>query len=241
MRVAMVILEYAPIVGGAQRQLAALAPRLQERGIDVQVLTRRVGGLPPREDIDGVPVHRLPAPGPKAVASLAFTGAVLGRLARLRPDVVHAYSLFSPSTVAILAGHMLRVPTVVKVLRGGAGGELARLRSKPFSGARTARLRRDIDRFVTIADEIDVELAELGVPRPRRCAIPNGVDTDRFAPLAQPERIRLRDDLGLGDAPVAVFCGRLVPEKRVEVLLGAFRPLEPDSPVPGGAAPQRAE
>ena len=35
MRVVMLILEYAPIMGGAQRQLAALAPLLVERGIEV--------------------------------------------------------------------------------------------------------------------------------------------------------------------------------------------------------------
>jgi NAD(P)-dependent dehydrogenase (short-subunit alcohol dehydrogenase family) len=41
----MVILEYAPITGGAQRQIEAVAPLLARRGVDVHVLTRRSRGL----------------------------------------------------------------------------------------------------------------------------------------------------------------------------------------------------
>ena len=78
MRVAMVILEYAPLVGGAQRQLASLAPLLAQRGVEVHVLTRRARGLANREEIAGVPVHRLPAPGPKATASLELHGRRAG-------------------------------------------------------------------------------------------------------------------------------------------------------------------
>ena len=103
MRVAMVILEYAPLTGGAQRQLAAVAPLLAQRGVEIHVLTRRTRGLAAREEIGGVPVHRLAAPGPKAIASLCFTANAIARLAALRPDVVHAYSLFSPATIAALA------------------------------------------------------------------------------------------------------------------------------------------
>ena len=73
MRVVMPILEFHPILGGAQRQLRSLAPMLRARGVDVHVITRAVAGRPAREHFEGAEIHRLPAPGPKAVASLAWT------------------------------------------------------------------------------------------------------------------------------------------------------------------------
>ena len=43
--VAMIILDYYPRVGGAQTQLAMLAPLLQAQNIQISVLTRRFPGL----------------------------------------------------------------------------------------------------------------------------------------------------------------------------------------------------
>jgi glycosyltransferase involved in cell wall biosynthesis len=224
-RVAMVILEYAPITGGAQRQLETVAPLLAQRGVDVDVLTRRSGALAAREEIGGVPVHRLAAPGPKATASLGFTAAALARLAALRPDVIHAYSLFSPATIAVLARRALGTPAVVKVLRGGNGGDVERLRAKTAASIRIRALRAAIDGFVAISDEIDTELAELGITSARRHRIPNGVDTQRFRPAAPEQRAALRRRLALPDAPTVVYCGRLVREKRVDLLLESWRAL----------------
>ena len=79
-RVVMVILEYHPIVGGAQRQLALQAPQLQALGVEVIVLTRRYPGLAAQEMIDGVTVIRVPAPPPKLLAALVFTLAALRQL-----------------------------------------------------------------------------------------------------------------------------------------------------------------
>lgn len=224
MRVAMLILEYLPIAGGAQRQLAALAPLLRERGVEVEVITRRAPGLAARDSVEGVPVRRLPAPGPRAAASLAFSAAATAELARMRPHVVHAYSLFSPATIAVLARRRLGAAALVKVLRGGSRGDVERLRAKPFAGARIRALRRAVDGFVTISGEIDAELAALGVPEAKRRRIPNGVDTERFSPAAAAERQALRRRLlGGEEAPTAIYCGRLVAEKRVELLLEAWR------------------
>ena len=96
-----------------------------------------------------MPVHRLAAPGPKAIASLSFTANAIARLAALRPDVVHAHSLFSPATIAALARERFGVGAVVKVLRGGRGGDVERLRAKLASGAarpRAAALDRRVRR-----------------------------------------------------------------------------------------------
>ena len=218
MRVVMLILEYHPITGGAQRQLASLAPLLRARGAQIEVWMRAVRGLPRSESIDGVSVHRLGWPG----STVSFAAEAMARLVTTRPDVLHAYSLFSPAAVALFARRALGVPTVVKVLRGGELGDLVRLRRKPLGERRVAGLARGIDRFIAISREIDAELADLDVPAERRCFLPNGVDLERFQRADERERAELRARLGLGAGPLFVYVGRLVPEKRVEDLLAAW-------------------
>lgn len=229
-RIAMLIQGYYPLVGGAERQLAALAPALAERGLVVHVLTRRFPGLAPFEIIDGVPVHRLPSPGPKAAKSIAFTAAALPLLARLRPDVIHAHDLYSPSTTALVAKRLLGAPVVVKIPRGGHLGDLARLRGRLSGPARIAWLRRRVDRFVVISREIDAELEAVGVARERRVAIPNAVDTGRFAPPSAELKRSRRRELDLPAGPVAVYTGRLAPEKRLLDLVAVWPAVRAEHP-----------
>jgi glycosyltransferase involved in cell wall biosynthesis len=151
-------------------------------------------------------------------------------LAALRPDVIHAYSLFSPSTAALLARAVSGVPVVVKVLRGGEGGEIERLERKPLARPRIDRIVRHVDRFITISEEIDASLARVGVPGARRIAIPNGVDVERFHPAGPEERRALRARLGLLGGPAVAWCGRLVPEKNVAGLLAVWRAVRVQHP-----------
>ncbi len=141
-RVAMLIQRYYPHIGGAERQLAALAPLLQKQGVVLHVLTRREAGLARFEYIDGVPVHRLPVAGPKPVAALMYTLTALRLLQQLRPDVIHAHELLSPATTAVAAKRWFGTPTVAKVLRGGDLGDLAKLQTKLRCARRIAALRR---------------------------------------------------------------------------------------------------
>ncbi len=231
-RVAMLIQGYYPCLGGAERQLAALAPLLQARGIEVYVLTRRYRGLASFEMIDGVPVYRLPVPGPKPLASVTFTSAAVRLLRQLQPHVIHAYSLFSPATTAVAAHFLFGTPVAVKVLRGGSLGDVRRLKQKLFGAQRLSLFRKYVQAFTTISHEIDTELAEVDVPSERRPFIPNGVDTTRFFPVAPEEKGALRTTLRLSDGPTVLFVGRLAAEKRVDQLLSiwpAIRAAEPEA------------
>jgi glycosyltransferase involved in cell wall biosynthesis len=221
LRIVMPILEYHPITGGAQRQIATVAPLLRAGGAEIEVWTRAVPGQPRAEEVAGVPVRRLGRPGRAATATFAAEAVV--RLALDRPDVVHAYSLFSPAALALYATRALGIPSVVKILRGGRLGDAERLCRKPFGGRRAAALAGGIGCFLAISHEIERDLDALGVPPARRRFLPNGVDLDRFAPLPDRERAALRAQLDYGAGPLAVYVGRLVPEKRVEDLLAAWR------------------
>ena len=82
---------YYPEVGGIQRQLAMVCPRLLDRGLGVEVLTRSLSGEPGTQEIGGVPVHRIKAEETGFASSIRFTWGGLRRLSSLepRPSLVH--------------------------------------------------------------------------------------------------------------------------------------------------------
>ncbi len=222
LKVAMLIQRYHPLIGGAERQIRAVAEHLLSRGIQVSILTRRYAGLSAFETIAGVPVYRLPIPGPKVTASLSFTLAALPLLERLRPHVLHAHEVFSPATTAVAAKRLFGTPVVVTAHRSGPLGDFQRLGRKFMGRSRLAAFRREVDAFIPISQEIADEMDAAGIPASQRCPIPNGVDADHFTPLAGEAALALRQRLGLAGGPIAIFTGRLAPEKRVDQLVSAW-------------------
>jgi len=219
-RIAMVIQRYLPHVGGAERQLQQLAPRLKDLGFELQILTRHEKGLKRFEVIDGVPVHRLPASGPKAWAAATFTLASVWRLIRLQPDVIHAHEILTPASIALYAKAILRPPILVKILRGGARGDIYKIKRRRFWKSDMRRLIQRVDAFIVISNEIDRELAALNVPTQKRVFLPNGVDAVRCSPVSEEKKIQLRAGLSLpSQAAIVMYAGRLVPEKRIDHLL----------------------
>ncbi|WP_448204587.1 glycosyltransferase family 4 protein [Azospirillum sp. sgz302134] len=231
LRIAMIIQHYPPHMGGAERQLAVVAKGLAAEGAQVCVLTRKVDDAPYAETVDGVTIRRIPVPGPKPVASLSFTAGALPVLLRWRPDVIHAHELLSPATTALAGKMLLGVPVLAKILRGGLLGDIAKLRRSASGRMRLDAIRRRVDAFTVISREIDEELRALGVPEERRVFIPNGVDLARFHPAATAERSRLRESLGLPDVPIALFSGRVEPEKRIDRLIALWPEIR--AAVPG--------
>ena len=213
LRVAMVIQVYYPHIGGAERQLMALAPLLQQKGVTLQVFTRRFAGLPAFEEVDTVPVHRLPAPGPKPIAALAYIFSSIAKIISFKPDVLHAHEMLSPASTATLAKMVLKRPVVIKVLRGGKLGDIDKLRKRPMGAFRISMMRKMADRFISISREINAELQDIGVPQNHIADIPNGVDVQRFQPATATQRLELRKQYGLPKGKLVVFTGRLVPEK----------------------------
>ncbi|GAB4501966.1 MAG: glycosyltransferase family 4 protein [Anaerolineales bacterium] len=229
--VAMLTQAYLPHVGGAERQLAALLPLLRARGVRASIITRRYPGMKASETLDGTPVYRIPLLPSKPGAALSYLIGALWQLSRLRPDLIHAFELLSPAATALSAKKLWKIPLAAKVLRGGPLGDVDKLQRRALGKNRLRALREEMDAFITISAEIDSEIASLGVPPERRFFIPNGVDTEHFAPLNAAAKTELRRRLGLPlDAPLILYSGRLVAEKRVNHLLTVWPALRQQFP-----------
>lgn len=149
-RILLVTDAYAPLIGGADRAVEAIAGELQARGHTVAVATAWQDGVPEHEVRDGIEVHRLrdltsrvpwvsedpykhvPPPFPDPEAVVRFRRLV----GRFRPDLVQSYGWLTYSCAAALAG--TGVPLVLSLRDYGnfcALRTLFHMDREPCSGA----------------------------------------------------------------------------------------------------------
>ncbi|MEI8238688.1 MAG: glycosyltransferase family 4 protein, partial [Actinomycetota bacterium] len=93
-RVGMIIQAFA-VVGGAEQQLANLAPALDRAGVDVHIITRSTPGAPSEVAIPGATLHAVGGGDTKVRSSLSYTAGAVPLLRSLRPHVIHTHDLYS--------------------------------------------------------------------------------------------------------------------------------------------------
>ena len=168
-------------------------------------------------------VYTIPSPGAQR--------ELRDSLERIRPDIVHASLTLSPLD--------FRLPELCQQL----GVPLVATFHPPFDAgmrnltAGTQQLSYQLyapalaryDRVIVFSQLQAEVLIRLGVPADRLAVIPNGVDTDRWAPSRHAgdalllQRVRQR----LGPERTFLYMGRLATEKNVEALLRAWRLVSP--------------
>jgi glycosyltransferase involved in cell wall biosynthesis len=226
MRVAMLISQFPPSVGGTERQAHGLSRELVRLGIGVDVITQRYRpDLPAFETIDGVAVHRLGRPGTSLWASLIFFIHGFFTLARMRPrpDILHAHMISAPSVLALIAGHWIHRKSIVKAACAGPYGDVATSRRTWYGKIKLSQVLKGVDRIVCLTPEIEKEILQAGAPAPKLTSIVNGVDAQRFHPIASVEEkkaARAAHELPAGQW--ILFAGRMTSQKRPGVLLDAF-------------------
>lgn len=132
-RVVLISGSFAPREGGAERQMRRVLAGLAEEGYDCHVVTQRLNGLPHRQTVEGVSVHRvgsLFAFSAHARLGMAFflVSAALKGLS-LRPDRIISLQLGAASAAATFVSRVLAVPQTVRLTGGGS----AAFRSEAFA------------------------------------------------------------------------------------------------------------
>jgi glycosyltransferase involved in cell wall biosynthesis len=211
-------------IGGSERHLLELVPRLRARGVDATfcVLTE-----PGCEEFVGlleaaaVPTHLIAA-GPDLNPVLVARLAALVR--RERPDLVHTH-LIHADTHGQLAAAIARVPSVRSL-----HDTMPRLARQPYrtAGAVAGRIAR---RTIAISDHARERTVANGLaPAGRVRVVKYGIDADRWQ-SDERDRLAARDGLGIAPDDVAVVvASRLVAHKGHDVLLRAFAAARADAP-----------
>jgi glycosyltransferase involved in cell wall biosynthesis len=84
-------------------------------------------------------------------------------------------------------------------------------------------LRQWARRIMILNPGMEQEASAVGFPLRQLLWMPNPVDIDRFVPATADQRITLRADLGVpAAAEVALFVGRLDPQKELRTLVRSF-------------------
>ncbi len=189
----------------------------------VTVVTRWAPGLPRRDAGPKGTVRRVGNGWASPLASARFIGRGAAAIIAARPAVVHAHDLLSATLCGAGASSVLRVPLVAKVASTGPGGDLDVVRRRPGGAARLRLLLPRIAAFACVSTEVVESLQAAGVPADRCVLLPNGVDIGRLRPVGGPSaRAAARAALDLPpDGLLVLFCGRLQPVKRLDVLAEA--------------------
>lgn len=220
MRLLYVIDSLAP--GGAETSLAAMAPGLVARGIELHVLPLgQALDLAPALIASGVVVHeRTGRPG--RVGNLL---AVLQTARGLRPHLIHT-TLFEADIAGRTAARLVGVPSSTSLVNEYYGSSHTsevhplKLRAALGLDRMTAQFA---SRFHAVSGAVARSVGPiLGIRLEHIDVIPRGRDPEAFPFQHAPMRRATRDALGISDyTPVVLAVGRLEPQKGLHHLLSA--------------------
>jgi D-inositol-3-phosphate glycosyltransferase len=228
LRVLQVSANFRPSVGGIERYVEVLAHGLADEGHAVTVVACRTDGAPREEQDGSVRIVRLPAtdvldtrlnvpyPLPEPLTAVRTLRALIADA-----DVVHAHdAIYATSVLALTLARRRRVPSVLTqhvafVPQRNAALDTAQ-RTAIATLGRAARLATHVVAYNPAVAEWAKGtwgLADVPVLPP---GVPAAPDVDRAA---------TRRELGLApDRFVALFAGRDVPKKGLDVFLGSGDP-----------------
>ncbi|HEV3213436.1 MAG TPA: glycosyltransferase [Acidimicrobiales bacterium] len=206
--------------GGRESRAAALLPRLERLGFDVEVFTMRWWSDPPAGDVRYtaicglVPMYRgerrsITHAARFALATLRLLGAEFDVIVADQMPIVHLVPLRAVAWIK-------RVPLVVqwhevwgredwRTYLGAAG---------PLAATLERASARLADQVVAVSEEVRRRLEALGVDPARLVVVPNAID-----------RARLDAVTPVDGAPELVSVGRLIAHKRVDEAIRALRRL----------------
>ncbi len=218
--VLMVIERYLPIWGGAENQLAQLAPVLMRKGCRVTIVTRRwKSGYTRQERMGGITIIRLGIPGTHRWATLVFVLSLACFVVRRRSntDILHSHGAVKLGAFCALLARTCKLINVAKIATAGKIEELV----KTNTGKIVLGLFKKSDCIIVMTDEIESELLGVGLEGDRLVRITNGVDLERFS--SENKGHSLKSQLKISDTDkVVLFAGRLVYRKGLDLLLQAW-------------------
>ncbi len=221
----MVIGQFYPVVGGAERACVKLSKELIRRGHEITVLTTWIDrGAPRFEEVEGIPVQRIWYPvffvrgrrvGLGVLAPLFLF--VQARRAAARHDVIHVHQALWPLFSGALAAAWHRKPLICKIGNSGQRFDLDVLRrSHAYGRLATWIAKRVTAKFIFTSKAVEDDLVAEGLAANRLASIPNGVE--------------LRDDsssVRSGDTGVLrfIFTGTFTLKKNLRRLIEAVSGL----------------
>ena len=197
--------------------------------------------VPAQEDLSGVPIwHPRYAVLPKLswhVAPWLMYRATRGLLRRLHAqqpiEVIDAHFFYPDGVAAVMLGRELGVPVCITA----RGSDLTLMPDFALPRRWILWAAAQAAGLVTVCAALRERLVELGIPPERVTVLRNGVDLERFQPVAA-EPIRQRLNL---HGRVLLSVGNLVELKGHHLIIEALQVLDDCTLMIIGAGPQREQ
>ena len=242
MKVLMVISQFYPIIGGAEKQAQVLAKKLIEKGVDVNIVTGCWNfGTPRKEIISGIRVFRnfccwgmWGLNGIRTLGRLAYVVslAIYLIIRKKDYDILHVHQVLYPAFISIFIGKgILKKPVLAKMGCSGLTSDIKNLRCFPLGSLQLRYLVKKMDYLVTVNHEGIEEFQSLGYPLERIQYIPNGValplhgKTQYDQVLSVITTVRLDKQKGL-DILLKAWAKVVTHENNLKLLILGRGPLE---------------
>jgi glycosyltransferase involved in cell wall biosynthesis len=224
---------YPPVLGGSEVEAQRVSEELQKRGHRPRIVCAGGSPMPALSEwVDpcGLRVRIHGTAKSTRWRDVVYALGVAWTLFRERNDYEVVYFLMSGLHLAtgLPVARLLGKPIVMKF---SCSSFVLILRESFLGRIELNFLRRWATRILVLNPGMVEEALEVGFDRARIGWMPNPVDTDLFSPCTPEERVRIREDLKIGqDTPLAVFVGRLDPQKELPWLIGAFAKVVKELP-----------
>lgn len=224
-RIRIAHLQLLPLLSGVQKVTLDELTRIDRCRFEPFVICKEPGPFTEALEKAGIPCHFVP----ELVREISPVQDLraLGCLARLFReqgfDIVHTHSS-KTGILGRLAGRMAGVPVVMHTVHGYAFPAARNALQSAFYLTMEWIGTRVTDALVLLKqDDLDLARQRLQTPARKLHLVPNGVDVQRYAPLTEDERTRLRkEQLGIGEHEVAIgMVGRLWRQKNPECFVRA--------------------
>ena len=213
---------YHPEVSGAANQCRQLVNALKEKVSFTVLTTTRNPNLSQQDQVDGVDVFKVllrqENVGSYFNAILEFTTFFLSQ--RRHFQIVHLHGFSLKSTLLVLLSSIFRKKVVIKMTSIGHDDPIS-CRKRGFA---INYFFSKADVYVGVSPQFKYLYHKAGLPSNRFKLISNGVDTNRFSPVTEGEKTKLRVQLGLPKKmKLILFVGHFSKEKCPDVMLEAWK------------------
>lgn len=222
MRIAMVISNYYPFIGGAEVFAQEVAEHMVKKGAEVDVITLGSDkNLSKIEIINNVTVYRIGIGKVKYLSFFAGFFRLLRYMLKLNTardyDLIHSVGDGLPSYVGTIIKKLKRKPHLITI----QGGSIAAGFENKLSGKILSKLEKwsfkNADSVHVISRKLRQQAEELGARH--IVIIPNGVDAKIFKPMNK-EELRKRYGFSL-EEKIIIAVARLIPRKGIDYLIRA--------------------
>ncbi|RMF97449.1 MAG: glycosyltransferase [Candidatus Schekmanbacteria bacterium] len=200
-------------VGGVERRLVSILPRLQENFNISVVCIREKGELADELEKRGIPVYLVPFKGrihPQSLFSLSQL------LKKMKAQIVHTH-MYRPNVSGTLSAKIAKIPVIISNVHNVS----------QWDTRRQIIMDRFVNRFrdcvIAVSNEVKRDFMEkTGIKEDKCCVIYNGVDTEVFTPADRSKEFL--EEFGIGeDEKIIVNSARLMPQKDHKTFLYAAK------------------